>query len=84
MYKLIFILLITVSCRQYEHTVSITHKEKYEASELRKLQKWADDYAKEMDTWSEEYRKWFIDNFFYIRGKIIIPTEPTTPPPSKY
>ena len=52
--------------------------------ELKKLQDFGAAYAKEMDTWSDEYRKWFVDNFFYVRGHIKIPTEPMTPSPSKY
>ena len=52
--------------------------------ELKRLQDFGAAYAKEMDTWSDEYRKWFVDNFFYLRGQIKIPKEPMTPPPSKY
>ena len=82
MYKLLFIFFLTVSCRELKSTQTVNVREIKQ--ELKKLQDFGDAYAKEMDTWSEEYRKWFVKNFFYVRGQIKIPTEPMTTPPPKY
>ena len=86
--KQVFILLIIVSSvTSYSQTKSKTDsalKTKKDSIELRKLKAFGDAYAKEMATWSEEYRVWFVKNFFYVRGQIIVPTEPMPPPPPKY
>ena len=85
--KKVFILLIIGSTiggySQTTKTNSIL-KTKRDSLELSKLQSFGAAYAKEMSTWSEEYRVWFVKNFFYVRGEIKIPTEPMTPPPPKY
>ncbi|MDG1842677.1 MAG: hypothetical protein P8I93_10045 [Crocinitomicaceae bacterium] len=52
--------------------------------ELQKLKAFGDAYAKEMSTWTKEYKKWFVENFFYKRGEIKIPKEPISAPPPKY
>ena len=59
-------------------------KIKNEGLELQKLKTFGDAYAKEMSTWTKEYKKWFVENFFYKRGEIKIPKEPISPPPPKY
>ena len=100
MYKILFIFFLTVSCRELKGiqavngreledelkntTEVINQRETHEKDELKKLQVFGDAYAKEMNTWSEEYRNWFVENFFYVRGQIKIPNEPMTPPPPKY
>jgi len=84
MYKLLFMLFLTLSCRELKNTEAIHSKAIFEQEELKNLQDFGDAYAKEMDTWTEEYRKWFVENFFYVRGQIQIPSEPMTPPPPKY
>jgi len=87
MKKILLILFMGISILGYTQTTSTTDstlKIKKEPTELSKLQAFGDAYAKEMSTWSEEYRVWFVKNFFYVRGQITIPTEPMTPPPPKY
>ena len=59
-------------------------KSKNDALELQKLKAFGDAYAKEMSTWTKEYKKWFVENFFYVRGQIKIPKEPISAPPPKY
>ena len=59
-------------------------KIKNDSLELQKLKAFGDAYAKEMSTWTKEYKKWFVENFFYVRGQIKIPKEPISAPPPKY
>ena len=61
-----------------------TIKIKNDDLELQKLKAFGDAYAKEMSTWTKEYKKWFVENFFYVRGQIKIPKEPISAPPPKY
>ena len=67
MKKILLILFMGISILGYTQTTSTTDstlKIKKESTELSKLQAFGDAYAKEMSTWSEEYRVWFVKNFF--------------------
>ena len=79
----LFIGLSIIAFAQSNDTTN-TIKIKNDDLELQKLKAFGDSYAKEMSTWTKEYKKWFVENFFYVRGQIKIPKEPISAPPPKY
>ena len=59
-------------------------KSKNDSLELQKLKAFGDAYAKEMSTWTKEYKEWFKKTFVRKRGTFTIPKEPISAPPPKY
>ena len=79
----LFMGLSIIGFAQSNDTIK-TIKIKNDELELQKLKAFGDAYAKDMSTWTKEYKKWFVENFFYVRGQIKIPKEPISAPPPKY
>ena len=79
----LFMFLSIIGFAQSNDTTK-TINSKNDSLELQKLKAFGDAYAKEMSTWTKEYKKWFVENFFYVRGQIKIPKEPISAPPPKY
>ena len=86
MKKILLLLFIATSINGYTQKVDSLTKSKVinDSIEFQKLKTFGNAYAREMSTWSKEYREWFVQNFIYMRGQIKIPTEPMQPPPPKY
>ena len=88
MKKILLLLFIATSINGYTQKVDSLTKSKIkiinDSIEFQKLKKFGNDYAKEMGTWSKEYREWFKKSFIHKRGSFTVPKEPIQPPPPKY
>ncbi len=88
MKKILLLLFIGISINGYAQKVDSLTKSKIkiinDSIESQKLKIFGNDYAKEMETMSKEYRDWFKKTFVRKRGTFTVPKEPIQPPQSKY
>ncbi len=88
MKKILLLLFIAISINGYAQKVDSLTKSKIkiinDSIESQKLKTFLNDSAKEMETWSKEYREWFKKTFIRKRGSFTVPKEPIQPPPPKY
>lgn len=88
MKNILLLLFIATSINCYSQKVDLLTKSKikiiHDSIEFQKLKTFGNAYAKEMETWSNEYREWFKKSFIHKRGAFNVPKEPIQPPPPKY
>ena len=88
MKKILLLLFIASSINGYTQKVDSLTKSKIkiinDSIEFQKLKTFLNDSAKEMATWTKEYKEWFKKSFIHKRGTFTVPKKPIQPPPPKY
>lgn len=81
--SLLIVLSFFTSCNLFSQTITSTLEPRVEINIVDSigydLNKFGEEYALEMSTWSNEKIDWFNKTFCYTRGNFTIPDKPIQP-----